>query len=61
MHFMLLIRTVPFIRTGLVYLSFPVATGFRPSPTEPEKTLLREGLAAKSLKTCGNVSFLVGV
>jgi hypothetical protein len=57
---MLLIRTVPVIRVDLNYLCFPLDPGFRISPIERKNTLLREGLAAKWLKTGGNGSFLLG-
>ena len=59
MHFMLLIRTVPFIRTIPFYLSLPLGPRIGVSPRDSKKTLLQEGLAAKSPKTAGNGSFLL--
>lgn len=58
MHFMLLIRTVPFIRLVLNYPDFPLEIAVGPVTTEGKNTLLKEGLAAKSAKSWGNGSFL---
>jgi len=58
MHFTLLIGIVSFIRSVPSYLIFLSDAQIRFSPRAIAKTLLWEGLAAKSLKTPGNGSFL---
>ncbi len=58
MHFMLLIGIVSVIRVDLVCLSFQLGPIFPGSPRTRENTLLQEGLAAKSIKTRRNGSFL---
>lgn len=59
MHFMLLIRTVPFIRAGLSYLGFLFSSKVRFSLSEAVNTLLWEGLLSNSCKRIENGSFFV--
>ena len=59
MHFMLLIRIVPSIRTGLVCPGFPFDRRIVFSLSEAVVTLLCEGLLSNSGKSCENGSFLL--